>query len=120
MKRNVLTTFLTAAGFIFYSSSSAQQNLVPDQNPDYAVSRDKYMLISDSINQWHSTTIHQTYKAYDWYEAKMERKNERLEFRRQLRLERARNNYYRPHHYNRYYNNYNYRYHRNPFGFWWW
>lgn len=104
------------------SSAQQQSSLVPDQNPNYEQSRSRYMGLSDSVNQWHSTTFQETYKAYDWYEAKQERLKERRQFRREIRLERARNQYYSPYGYrNRYhYNNnpYQFRSYRNPWFFW--
>lgn len=77
--------------------ANAQTELAPDQNPNYAVSRDKYMQMADSLNQWHSTTLQNTYQAIDFMADKERARNERREFRQQLRLERAR------------WNNYNYR-----------
>ena len=117
--KNFLLYFLSLIAMLFFNTSWSQE-LLPDQNPQYAVSRSKYMLLSDSINQWHSTTFHQTYKAYDWYEARQERRADRRLFNRQIQLERARYGYYyQPYHrrgyYNRgYYNNY----YRNPFSQW--
>lgn len=127
MKKSVL---LLITGMILTQILPAQTILAPDQNPNFAVSRDKYMRLSDSMNQWHGLTLQDTYKAPDWYEQKMERKASRKEFRRDIRLERNRNAYryynpspyYQPY-YNRPYNNYNYRrpYYRqgHPWGLWW-
>lgn len=114
--------------------ANAQTELAPDQNPNYVVSRDKYMQMADSLNQWHSTTLQNTYQAIDFMADKERARNDRREFRQQLRLERARwNNYnYRsdgyfnsPYDYsnnNSYYspygNNRPYRWQRNRF--WWW
>ena len=95
MKKTFTTSALLILTLHFYSGAAAQSNRSSDQNPDFAVSRTKYMSIADSVNQLHSTTVHQTYKAYDWYEAKMERRQKRQDFRRELRLERARySNFY--------------------------
>jgi hypothetical protein len=77
--------------------ANAQTELAPDQNPNYAVSRDKYMQMADSLNQWHSTTLQNTYQAIDFMADKERARNERTKPRQQLRLERAR------------WNNYNYR-----------
>lgn len=82
------------------------QTLAPNQNPNYAVSRDKYMRLADSLTRWHSTTLQDTYAAPDWYEQKLQRREDRRDFRRQLRLERAR--YYRS--YSDYYGYQPYRY----------
>ena len=115
MKKYLLPS-LSLIAILFFNTSWSQE-LQPDQNPQYAISRSKYMNLSDSINQWHSTTSHQTYKAYDWYEAREERRADRRMFNRQLRLERARyGNYYQPYYRRGYYNRgYYNHYYRNPF-----
>lgn len=129
MKKYILTSALSVLGIFQICISSAQESLAPDQNPQFAASRDKYLKISDSVNQWHGTTFQETYKAFDWYDQKMERRNDRRQFRRELRMERARNSYYyspynnRRNYYSPYYNNYNNynynnRYNRNWWSFW--
>ncbi|MGZ8545657.1 MAG: hypothetical protein ACXWV0_10190, partial [Flavisolibacter sp.] len=92
MKIHLLLSFAIVA---LQLSSSAQEpiSLHADQNPNYMQSRSRYMAIADSVNQWHGITFQETYKAYDWYEARQERKTERQRFRRELRLEQARNRY---------------------------
>lgn len=78
------------------------QNTVADQNPNYMQSQEKYVKIKDSLLKESNTTIHNTYKAYDWYEAKMERREMRRQNRHLRRMASAySNNYY----YNDYYNN---------------
>lgn len=67
-------------GLTFNLSIFAQQaNLEKDQNPRYERSRAKYMNMSDSLTRNQGTTIQQTYKAYDWYEAREERRKLRRE-----------------------------------------
>jgi len=84
----------------------AQTGLAPDQNPSYAISRAKYMQIADSLNEWHSTTQQNIYKAIDWLADRKEARADRREFRRQLRMERARWDYdYNDGYYHRNYNN---------------
>jgi uncharacterized protein YxeA len=92
------------------------KKLAPDQNPQYMQSQNKYTAMADSVTKLHATTLQNTYKAYDFMEAKAERKAERISYRRNLRLERVRNrrnfnNYYDPYYnqgfspfYNNYYN----------------
>lgn len=70
------------------------KQLVADQNPRYAESRDHYMRVADSLTSNQSTTVQDTYKAYDFYEARMERRQERRAFRRQAILSGAYNGYY--------------------------
>jgi len=140
MKKNLLGAFMLLAGFFPAVSGQSQSVLAPDQNPNFAVSRDKYMKIADSLNTWHSTTLQEIYKAVDWLADRKEARADRREFRRQLRLERAEwyndydDGYYNYYPYNRYqrgyYNNnyYNGYYRRNHsyfslhpwgLGFWW-
>lgn len=106
---------------ILLSSAAVNaQTTVPDQNPNYAISRDKYMKMADSLNQWHGTTLQNTYEANDWLANRQKARHNRILFNRQLRLERARwnrfdnrwNNYYQP--------NYNYRNRWQRPGYWWW
>ncbi|TCZ66420.1 hypothetical protein [Flaviaesturariibacter aridisoli] len=101
----LLLVMLASAG-----SLAAAAQTVPDQNPSYAVSRDKYLKVADSVNRWHSTTAQNTYKAYDWYEAREERRQARRQNRYDVRLARAQRNY-RNWDYNPYYND---SYYYNP------
>lgn len=123
-----LLTLLLFSGLV-----NAQTELAPDQNPNYAISRDKYMKMADSLNDWHSTTLQNTYRAADWLADREQARKDRSEFRRQLRLERARwNNYnYRHDGYFDSYNNYNNNSYYDPYNnyrnnrwqrprFWWW
>ena len=118
MKKNLLFLAVTASVCLCSYIATAQANLAPDQNPNYAVSRAKYMQIADSLNEWHSTTQQNNYKAIDWLADRREARADRREFRRQLRMERARwadydyynDGYYLPnnYHYRNYNNNYRY------------
>ena len=118
MKKNLLFLAVTITACFCSYIVTAQTNLAPDQNPNYAVSRAKYMQIADSLNEWHSTTQQENYKAIDWLADRREARADRREFRRQLRMERARwsdygyynDGYYLPDNfYHRNHNNY-YRY----------
>lgn len=92
MKRTLITIAGCLAGLAFSVNSYAQQaGLVQDQNPRYEETRAKYMNMADSLTSTQGTTVQQTYKAYDWYEAREER--------RKLRRERSYD-----------YNSYNYGY----------
>ncbi|MBK7885038.1 MAG: hypothetical protein IPJ81_15590 [Chitinophagaceae bacterium] len=105
MKNSIPILFLSSC--ISLSSLGQARQLVADQNPQYMQSQNKYMAMADSLTAWHATTLQNTYKAYDFFEAKAERKAERRDFRRTLRLERARRlNYFDPYN-NQYYNNRN-------------
>ena len=115
-------------------NANAQTELAPDQNPNYTISRDKYMKMADSLTRWHSTTLQNTYEAIDFMADREKIRNDRREFRQQLRMERARwynynyrnDGYFNPsynypnnNYYNSYRNNYrNNRWQRNRF--WWW
>jgi hypothetical protein len=111
MKRNVLYNLaLLPLAMMIASLAMSQTMLAENQNPNYMISQAKYTKMADSINTWHSTTPQETYKAIDWLADKREAREQRKAFRRELRMERARNGYY----YNDYgydyypYNNYNY------------
>lgn len=122
---------LLTTGFV--SSLQAQTELAANQNPNYEVSRSKYMKLADSINTWHSTTTQETYKAIDYMADRKEARDERRAFRRQLRLERNTwyGDYYYPTYGNRWlypqYNNWGRRnwrnnsFYINPWGlgYWW-
>lgn len=120
MKKKLHFIWLSLAFLLVTNILLAQTDLAPDQNPSFAVSRDKYILKADSLNQYQSTTVHTTYKAYDWYEARKERKQQRLQFNQQLQLERARNNYWFPYTDYNYHNSNRYRYNRNCASFCFW
>ncbi|MDN5284004.1 MAG: hypothetical protein JWR38_278 [Mucilaginibacter sp.] len=72
----------------FYSGivNAQQTGLAPDQNPRYLESQYKYARVADTLNSLHGTTIQNTYKAYDWYEAKLERRRQNREWRHQERM----------------------------------
>ena len=126
MKQYLLALSLAAITCLAGTTAAAQ--LAPDQNPNFAVSRDKYMKVADSVNQWHSTTLQERYKAIDWLADRQEARAGRRDFRRQLRMERARwsndwysynDSYYRPR--GRYYQPYRnyYRGSRRAYSSWW-
>lgn len=78
-------TFTTILAICAAISSFAQQKnaLAEDQNPNYMVSQLKYMNQKDSLLSFENTTIQDTYKAYDWREARDERRSERRAYRQQ-------------------------------------
>jgi hypothetical protein len=76
------------------ASVKAQQALAPDQNPLYLQSQHKYMGVKDSLLTASNTTVQETYKAYDFYEARLERRASRRENRNELRRVRAENSWY--------------------------
>ena len=105
MNRILLTALFVCSGAL-----AMAQNLAPDQNPNFAHSRDKYMKLADSLNSYQSTTAQNTYKPIDYLADKAEAREERREFRQQRRLERARwNNYDNWNWNNRYYDDYYFR-----------
>lgn len=87
MKRTLMIIAGIIATSAFSTSSYAQQaNLAEDQNPRYESSRAKYMNMADSLTTTQGTTVQNTYKAYDWYEAREERRKLRRERNFQLGL----------------------------------
>lgn len=101
MLRTIFT--LIVAG-IAVSSFAQQPALADDQNPNFHISRDKYMQLKDSLLTVSNTTTQETYKAYDWFEAKAERRQERREQRRYNNSYLPYNNYWN----SGYYPSYNY------------
>lgn len=100
--------------FIGAYAASAQE-LAPDQNPNYKVSMEKYQASQTNMQTAMNTTLQETYKAYDWRNAKAERKAERKADRRENRLlnnynqryydpynNNGRSNYGRPYQYRHY------------------
>lgn len=57
--------------------------LLPDQNPNYLQSQEKYTRLKDSLLIYSNTTPQQTYEAFDWYQDKLNRRTERRSYRRQ-------------------------------------
>lgn len=103
------------AGFLLslsYSSAVHAQNtsLVPDQNPNYQISRSKYLQLADSLTRTQGITVQNTYKAYDWYTAREERRALRRE---RNHLERL----YSPSYYPSSYFNFGYSNYYSPWGF---
>jgi hypothetical protein len=137
MKKRLLTSFFILFSIWIGNQGFAQSALAPDQNPSFAVARERYMRHADSITSTQGTTIQETYKAIDWLADKREARAERREYRRQLAIENARwgNNYYDDSYYyspryrgnNNYYRPYRNNYRRgssiyiNPWGigYWW-
>jgi hypothetical protein len=87
----ILTLFIFLSGIT--AVSMAQESLALNQNPRFEESRSRYMMMADSINGLHSTTLQETYKAIDYMADRAEARMNRQAFRRELRLERARNGY---------------------------
>ncbi len=83
------------------------QSSIADQNPNYRISMEKYMIQKDSLLSFEGTTFQDTYKAFDWYEAKQERKEQRRLFRHEERMERAKYSQYYTPYYNNYWGGYN-------------
>ncbi len=113
MKKVLLSFFATVIIMLSCLTSFSQTGLAPDQNPNYEASLAKYMNMADSLNRWHSSTQHDMYKAIDWLADRKEARADRREFRRQLRLERAR--YYNSGFYYNDYRGYHNRYRYHPF-----
>ena len=116
--------FLLPMLCLFTSILFAQKEA--DQNPNYQISRTRYMNLHDSLLSTQSTTVQNTYQAYDWMALRQERKDIRFLNRQQRRLNRSQYDYsYYPYSgYNQpyfnsgiYYNGYNSNgYYRNRYG----
>ncbi|MEO3406314.1 hypothetical protein AAFN85_20535 [Mucilaginibacter sp. CAU 1740] len=88
MKNNIIIAACVLLCSLFSGVVSAQQQtaLLPDQNPRYAESQYKYARMADTLNRLHGVTIQNTYKAYDWYEAKLERRQQNRQWRHEERM----------------------------------
>lgn len=87
--KQLITLFVLSLGL-----SVQAQELLPDQNPNYLISKNKYMQHKDSLGMYMNTTVQNTYKAYDWYEARQERRQVRFDNRMQRRLWSAQNTFW--------------------------
>lgn len=107
MKTNIITSLL----FLFLPGFLLAQ-LKPDQNPRGEESYAKYRQQLNDHEQTMDATVDLTYEAYDPMVEKARLKQEKREFRQELKLERARSR--------RYNNQYYYRrpYYRDPYYRW--
>ena len=64
------------------------QETQPNQNPNWKKSLEKYEANKEKLTETQGTTEQKTYKAYDWTEAKNERKQQRRDYRQQRALAR--------------------------------
>lgn len=74
--------------------SKAQEELTPDQNPNYKKSLEKYMAQKEELTKNEGTTVQATYKAIDDMQLKQERKDLRKSNRQDRRMARINNNRY--------------------------
>ena len=78
MKRSLFFTIMAFCLGTFAISAQAQQQMSdPDQNPRARESVGKYSRMIDSLTGNQGATVQNTYKAYDWYEARETRRQER-------------------------------------------
>lgn len=110
MKTGRLFTGMILGMFV---SLAYGQELAPDQNPNYMNAAQKYAAQANETNALQSTTIQDTYEAYDWREAKAEAKELRLQRRHEIRTLR----YQRPYGYGGYYGYDYYRPYRWNYGY---
>src|SRR5690606_3654130 len=90
MNKKVISQLLCMT-FLSFAVANAQKIESADQNPNFNRSLQRYVRLSDSLLRYQGATIQQTYKAYDWYQAREERRALRRERRH---LERMANPYY--------------------------
>lgn len=114
----IFTMMLMAVMVFTFSKSKAQETLLPDQNPNYKRSMEKYMQKKDELTKTEGETVQATYKAIDDMQIKQERKDLRRDQRHERKLARINsrrrgfnNNFgYSPYAYAPYNNGYNYNY----------
>lgn len=122
----ILAFSATALG-LRAQTATTSTTLLPDQNPNYEKSRDKYMANSDSQTAKEGQTVQQTYKAIDDMQAKQDRKAQKAQWRQDRRMARiqSRNRgyynsnrgYYNSYPYGQGYNPYYYNGYSNPYGY---
>lgn len=114
MKKILLSYFLV---LITIAGNAQDNSNAADQNPNYKTSLEKYKGQQDKLLATMNSTVQDTYKAYDWYEAKQERRQQRIADRRERRLYEAQNfgNYYNP--YNNFYDPFAVPYRYSPYNF---
>lgn len=114
MKKLVLVISCIAGLTCFTTAQAQTSALLPDQNPRYLEAQQKYGIAADSLSRDQGTTVQDTYKAYDWYEAREERRQLRRE--RNYQLDLANPYYYSRPYYTIGFGNYGYGHHH---GFGW-
>ena len=84
--------------FILCAQVSMAQDVAPvdNQNPNYKVSLVKYQTTQENLSGNMNTTVQNTYKAYDWTEAKEAQKKDRIARRQERALARINNRSYFP------------------------
>ena len=104
------------------SVSAQHAKLAADQNPRYMESQLRYQKAADTLIQSHGITLQETYRAYDWFEARLERRRLRSERRDHAIFNRRYLRYnFSPGYYYPYYRPYRFfrngPAHRHPFGY---
>lgn len=108
---------LSSIGFaltLFLGLNGFAQTQDPDQNPNYKVSEEKYVVKSDDLNRTQGETIQDTYEAFDWTEYKAQKKQDRKDRRYEIKKMKYQRHY---HHNSNPYNNgyYNNGYNNNGY-----
>jgi hypothetical protein len=103
MKKVIITLFVLSSSLLIKAQEAS------NQNPNYKISQAKYELGQEKVLASMGTTAQQTYKAYDWTEAKQESKQQRIQLRQQRALAYIKySNQYPFYSFNGYNNPYNY------------
>lgn len=100
VKKIVCYTFI-ATLLLGTNVIKAQEELAPNQNPNYKVSQEKYRANKDESLKTEGTTVQATYKAIDDMQIRQDRRDLRRSYRQERRLARINNcGYYSPYLYN--------------------
>lgn len=96
LKKMKTITYIAGSVLLMASLSASAQDA--DQNPNWRNSAEKYATQAADLTATQSTTVQNTYEAYDFREAKAKEKQQRLDRRYNLKTMRiqSRYNYYRP------------------------
>ena len=117
-----MKTLISSIAFLLVFNVATAQQDNSDQNPNYKQSMDYYMKQKNGLQQNMNTTVQSTYKAFDWYQNKQDKRQNRIDFRRDIRLARASApvyNFNPFNNFNTFGNQHNWRY-RNNNNFWCW
>ncbi len=85
---------LVATIMVSTTVAKAQEDLAPDQNPNYRKSMEKYIANKDELLKNQGKTIQDTYKAIDDMQIRQDRKDQKKVYRQERRLARINNRRY--------------------------
>lgn len=91
LKLPVMKSFTFSILILFCACQAKSQELSSNQNPNYKASLTKYENQTAALTSTMNTTEQDTYKAYDWTEAKEAKRKDRIARRQERALARINN-----------------------------